>query len=77
MSKQTWWRVVLEWKLESQDDGTRYAYVTKCAEESTAIFAAINCLIMDGVMGVGDTVHVLECEPHAYKRKHDELEAIP
>jgi hypothetical protein len=69
-----WWRVVIEWKLESQDTGTRYAYVTKCVEETTAIFAAINCLIVDSTLDVGDTIRVLSCDPHAYQRKHDELE---
>ena len=78
MSKQQWFRVVIEWQLDSQDEGTRYAYVTKTGSESVAIFAAINCLIIDTshTLDVGDTIRVLSCDPHAYVRKHDELEEV-
>ena len=76
--KQTWWRVVIEWKLDSQDEGTRYAYVTRAGYESLAIFAAINCLIVDTdtTLDIGDTITVLSYDPHAYVRKHDELEEV-
>lgn len=76
---EKWWRVVIVWRLESEDadGGTRYAYVTKCREESVAIFAAINCLLIDSTLGVGDTIAVLSCDPHSYVRKHDELEEVP
>lgn len=77
--KQRWFRVVLEWKLESQGDGegTRYAFVTKAGAESVAIFAAVNYLNVDATLDVGDTIRVLSCDPHAYQRKHDELEEVP
>lgn len=76
--KREWWRIVLEWKLDSQDQGTRYAYVTKDTER-IAIFAALNALIVGNTLAVGDTVRVLSCDPHARSRrcKVDELEEIP
>jgi hypothetical protein len=76
--KREWWRVVLEWKLESEDHGTRYAYVTKDTER-IAIFGALNALILDATLAAGDTVRVLSCDPHARTRKCkvDELEEVP
>jgi hypothetical protein len=73
-AKQQWWRVVIEWKLDSQDEGTRYAYITKAGYESTAIFAALNALIMPGA-GVGATYTVISCDQHTRARgdKVDEL----
>jgi hypothetical protein len=80
-ARQEWWRVVIEWKLDSEDTGTRYAYVTKCVFESVAIGAALTALADDGALslGVGDTVRVLSCDPCAPERKtkRDELEEVP
>lgn len=76
--RKRWWRVVIRWTLDSQDadGGERYAFVTKDTEQ-IAIFAALNALIVEHTVAVGDTVQVLSCDPHAYQRKHDELEEVP